>query len=162
MNFHDQTNAPLDAQIQFSHTTDFVNWSAPQNLPLTATNGTTYDHSADPVFLEYGNVYPYIGWVFCAGTLYSGLPQHNRNSTIGVWHSTDGGVTWSAPDAVDAPPQAVGCDGDIASHSCIFDDKPAITMSQARAILQPAPAATQLTAATTGKGRARSLRTSGL
>ena len=87
------------------------------------------------MFLEYGNVYPYIGWVFCAGTLYSGLPQHNRNSTIGVWHSTDGGVTWSAPDAVDAPPQAVGCDGDIASHSCIFDDKPAITMSQANGVV---------------------------
>ena len=36
------------------------------------------------------------------------------------------------------------------------------TMSQAKAMLAPAPAAMPFTAATTGKGRARSLRTSGL
>ena len=41
-------------------------------------------------------------------------------------------------------------------------ERAASTMSQASAILQPAPAATPLTAAITGKGKARSLRTSGL
>ena len=41
-------------------------------------------------------------------------------------------------------------------------ERAANTMSQAKAMLAPAPAATPFTAATTGKGRARSLRTSGL
>ena len=41
-------------------------------------------------------------------------------------------------------------------------ERAASTMSQASATLQPAPAAAPLTAATTGNGRLRSLRISGL
>jgi hypothetical protein len=41
-------------------------------------------------------------------------------------------------------------------------DFPAMTMSQASAMLAPEPAATPLTAQITGNGKARSLRTSGL
>ncbi|HYU27121.1 MAG TPA: hypothetical protein VEO74_18065 [Thermoanaerobaculia bacterium] len=57
MNFPDVTNAPLTAQIQVAHTTDFVNWSAPVTLPLTATNGVTYEKSADPVLIEVNHWY---------------------------------------------------------------------------------------------------------
>ena len=139
MNFHDQLNAPLDGQIQFSHTTDFLNWSAPQNLPLTA-NGTTYEHSADPVFLEYGNTFPYPGRLYCIGTLYSGKPQYSFVSTIGAWHSDDGGATWSAPEILDNPPQPANCECPVgnpncADRTCIFDDKPAAAVSLANGVI---------------------------
>src|SRR5204863_7659327 len=54
VNFPNAAGAPLSAQIQVAHTYDFATWSAPVTLPLTATNGVTYQNSADPVFIEYG------------------------------------------------------------------------------------------------------------
>lgn len=126
MNFPDAVGNPSHSQIQVAHTTDFVNWSAPVTLPLTATNGITYGHSADPVFVE-GNGWPYQNWIFCFGTLWTNTNWHGR-STIGVWYSTDGGASWSAPEALDAPPYDPSCE---AAGTCIFDDKPMATIGPA-------------------------------
>jgi hypothetical protein len=120
MNFPDAAGAPLSTQIQVAHTTDFVNWSSPATLPLAATNGITYERSGDPVLMR-GSGWPYEGWLFCFGTLWTNSAWTGR-STIGVWYSTNGGVTWSAPDALDAPPYGPGCEQ---AGTCTFDDKPA-------------------------------------
>src|ERR1044071_6607028 len=55
MNF---PNGGSDSRIFVKHTYDFQNWSAPTELPRTV-GGSTYDHSADPVLLEYGQTFPY-------------------------------------------------------------------------------------------------------
>jgi hypothetical protein len=132
VNFPDAVAAPLSVQIQVAHTNDFVNWSTPVNLPLNATNGITYQNSADPVFIEYGSNLPfYTNWLFCFGTLWTNTNNHGR-STIGAWHSTDGGLTWSQPDAIDAPPYDPSCE---AAGTCIFDDKPAAALSTANGVI---------------------------
>jgi hypothetical protein len=124
VNFPDATNAPLTAQIQVAHTTDFVNWSAPVTLPLTATNGVTYEKSADPVLIEVNHWY-YPNWLFCFGTLWKGINnQPGSASTIGAWHSTDGGVTWSAPEPLDTP-----------QPDTVFDDKPAAAVASSNGII---------------------------
>ena len=62
---------------------------------------------------------------------------------------------------IQVPPES-GTRPIFAKDSMKVADFAASTMSQARAMLQPAPAATPLTAATTGNGSARNWRTSGL
>ena len=63
--------------------------------------------------------------------------------------------------SIHVPPES-GTRPILANDWMKLAERAAITMSQARAMLQPAPAATPLTAATTGKGSALSLRTNGL
>ena len=78
------------------------------------------------MFIEYGpSLAFYTNWLFCFGTLWTNTNNHGR-STIGAWHSTDGGLTWSAPDAIDAPPYDPSCE---AAGTCIFDDKPAAALA---------------------------------
>jgi hypothetical protein len=158
MDWPDATNTPFAAQIQVAHTYDsytFANWSTPITLPLTATNGVTYNNSADPVFIEYGNNFPYQNWLFCFGTLYTNTPYHGK-STIGAWHSTDGGITWSAPDAIDVPPYNPSCES---AGTCTFDDKPAAALSAANGAIYVA--FTRTTASTTAMHMVELLPTRG-
>ena len=62
---------------------------------------------------------------------------------------------------IQVPPES-GTRPILANDCTNVAERAARTMSQASAMLQPAPAATPLTAATTGNGSARNLRTSGL
>jgi len=126
IDFPNAANAPVSAQIQVAHTYDFVNWSAPVTLPLNATNGITYQNSADPVFIEYGPYLAfYTNWLWCFGTMWTN-GNNNGRSAIAAWHSADGGLTWSQPDAIDVAPYDPSCES---NGSCIFEDKPAVAMS---------------------------------
>ena len=126
INFPNAVSAPYSAQIQVAHTYDFVNWSAPVTLPLTATNGITYQNSADPVFVEYGPYLAfYTNWLWCFGTMWTNTDSRGQ-SAIAAWHSADGGLTWSQPEAIDVAPYDSSCE---LNGTCIFEDKPAVAMS---------------------------------
>ncbi|MEO8216840.1 MAG: sialidase family protein [Acidobacteriota bacterium] len=104
---------PLTARIQFASTTNFSTFAGGQ---LSLPGG--YSLTGDPLMA----INPYTGGIaptreYCSGIAFnSGNPGSTPNA-VAVWHSDDGGASWSSPTIADS------------RGSGYFLDKPAIAVS---------------------------------
>src|SRR5207247_2359525 len=78
----DPDNCPLGNNARIWRSSDGVKWSMVKDLPLSVGTGRT-TLAVGPVSDPKSTVvYAYVG-------------ETNGGNTVGFWHSTDGGATWS-------------------------------------------------------------------
>ena len=87
-----------------SATTPPSSFTCGPNCELRNPPGTPYQNTADPYVAANvltGGVWP--GRVYCTGMLFTAAADNGQfylNSSIGLWHSDDGGDSWSEPSGV--------------------------------------------------------------
>jgi len=112
----------VTGNLYFSQTFDFTNFT-PAYLPMPIpANGQTFQQTADP-WLS-GNPYTIgvnSGWLYASGVAFQRRADQIPNA-IALWHSTDGGRTWSTP--TEAANNMI-----VNRNTTYFYDKPAMAVN---------------------------------
>jgi len=113
---------PVTGNLYSSQTFDFANFSSGYlPMPIPA-NGQTFQQTADPWLA--GNPYTiglHPGWVYASGVAFQRALNEIPNAIV-LWHSTDGGRTWSTPTEA-------GNNIIVNRNTAYFYDKPAMAIN---------------------------------
>jgi hypothetical protein len=119
-NHYTNVNGTVYGHINAVSSSNFSNFTLPTQLPIPVDRrgSPQFQDSSDPMLaanVYAGGVAP--GRIYCSGILFTPDARFNP-SMVGLWHSDDGGVTWSQPTVVATQ-----------SGGGYLVDKPAVTVS---------------------------------